>query len=51
MERAKTETPTIKGKTDRRRSCQSVSFVLKTDFIHLKTSKMAERACMSKPIK
>ena len=48
---------TIKGKTKHKRknypygSCQSVSFLLKTDYTLLKTSKMNERACMSKHLK
>ena len=37
---------TIKGKTKRKGSCQSVSFVLETDYIHLKLVKgMKELEC------
>ena len=41
----------MKGKTNRRRSCQLVSFVLKTDYIHSKSSQMDDRVCMSKQLK
>ena len=43
--------PNIKGKTNRKGSCQSGFFVLKTDYIHLKTSQMADRVCISKQLK
>ena len=34
-----------KGQTNHKGSCQSIFFILKTDYIHLKTSYMDERAC------
>ena len=41
----------MKGKTNRKRSSQLVSFVLKTDYIHLKTSQMDNRVRISKQLK
>ena len=38
MERPQKERLNIKGKTNCKGSCQLGSFVLKTDYIHLKTS-------------
>ena len=37
---------TIEGKTNHERSCQSISFILKTDYLHLKPSYMNEGACL-----
>ena len=39
------------AQTNRKGSCQLVSFVLKTDYIHIKISYMDERPCMSKQLK
>ena len=45
-ERPLKERPNIKGKTNRKGSCRSVSFVLETDYIHLKLAKwMKEFVC------
>ena len=41
----------MKGKTNRKGTCQSVYFVLKTDYLHLKSSEMDDSVCMSKPLK
>ena len=40
-----------KVKTHHKRSCQSISFVLKTDYIHSKTSCVDESACLRKQLK
>ena len=40
-----------KGKTDHERSCQSFSFILKTDYLHLKTGYKDEIACLWKQLK
>ena len=40
-----------KGKTNHERSCQSKSFTLKTDYVHSKTSKKGESACLWKQLK
>ena len=40
----------MKRKTNRKGSCQLVSFVLQTDSLHLKIRKMDERACMSEQL-
>ena len=40
-----------KGKTNHEKSCQSVSFILKTDYLHLKTSYKDESACLWKQLK
>ena len=41
----------MKGKTNRKGSCQLFSFVLETDYIHFKSSQMDDRVCMSKQLK
>ena len=38
LERPKKDRPNTEGKANLKGSCQSVSFVLKTDYIQLKTS-------------
>ena len=40
-----------KGKTNHERSCQSFSFILKTDYLHLKTGCNDESACLWKQLK
>ena len=40
-----------KGMTNPERSCQSNSFILKTDVLHLKTSYNDESACLWKQLK
>ena len=40
-----------KGKTNHKRSCQSFSFILITDYIHSKTSYMDKSPCLWKQIK
>ena len=40
-----------KGKTNHKKSCQSFSFILKTDYIHLKTNYKDESACLWKQLK
>ena len=40
-----------KGKINHERSCQSFSFILKMDFLHLKTSHKDESACLWKHLK
>ena len=40
-----------KGKTNHEKSCQSVFFILKTDYLHLKTSYKDESACLWKQLK
>ena len=42
---------TIKGKTNNKRSCLSISFILKTDFTQLKTSYTDEGDCQWKQLK
>ena len=39
-----------KGKTNRDRSSQSIRFILKTDYLHLKTSYRDESACLWKQL-
>ena len=40
-----------KVKTNHKRSCQLIPFVLKTDYLHSKTSYMEESACLRKQLK
>ena len=40
-----------KGKTHHERSCQSIWFILKTDYLLLKTSYTDESACLWKQLK
>ena len=40
-----------KGKANNERSCQSNSFILKTDYLHLKTGYRHENACLWKQLK
>ena len=40
-----------KGKTNNERSCRSISFILKTDYLHLKTGHKDESACPWKQLK
>ena len=40
-----------KGRTNIERSCQSDCFILKTGFLHLKTSYRDESACLWKQLK
>ena len=40
-----------KGKTNHERSCQSFSFILKTDYLHSKTGYKDESACLWKQLK
>ena len=40
-----------KGKTNLKKSCQSISFILKTDLIHLETSYVDGSACVWKQLK
>ena len=40
-----------KGKTSHERSCQSFSFILKTEYLHLKTGCNDESACLWKQLK
>ena len=51
IERPQKERASTKGKANRKGSFQSISFVSKTDNIHLKTSQMDDRVCMSKQLK
>ena len=40
-----------KGKTNHERSCKPFSFIMKTDYLHLKTDYMDESACLWKQLK
>ena len=42
---------TKKGKTNYERSCQSFSFIFKTDYLHIKTGCNDESACLWKQLK
>ena len=51
MESPKGETNHESDCQNHNRHCQSFSFFLKTDYIHIKTSYMGESACLRKQLK